>query len=602
MNDEKRKNLLLFAYSFAIGFICIFFLWLGSFQVFQDFIAKIEQNSFDMRQVIASKIKSQNNNIVVLGVDDPSYEYIMDKFGEWPISRKIWANTIELLEMADAKAIVFDLLFLKPNLNDVASDSALVNVVKKYNNVYFSMNFDNYENAVRTPPAISPKFKAKVKSGALPDDCKYTSFKNARVVMDELSFATKNIGAINVERDNDGVIRKFAPLFKYQGNYYPSLSLRVAMDLLNVKDIEIDKTKIILDDKHIIPIDESNRAILNWYSEENSNKHISFYNMLIAQKNHNAKFFKDNFKNKIVFIGTTATSMSDVKSSPISSQISGVDFHTTFLNNIFDHNFIKKSPLKVDFLVAVFLSFLIGYFVLANESIVKSFAVLFLMLIFYGIYTLVAMLWFDLWISVVFPYLTVVSTFVLVYCLKYLLKSKDYEQTYKLAVTDGLTQLYNHRFFQEQLAMNTDNFRRYGSVFSIIMIDIDFFKKFNDTYGHQSGDCVLKQVAKILKNNSRSTDLACRYGGEEMTLILNNTNKKEAVITAQKICQTVRDTLFVLANGEKVHVTISVGVATAGLNGLKPKDIIEYADKCLYIAKENGRNQVVYKPIKPKKD
>ena len=68
------------------------------------------------------------------------------------------------------------------------------------------------------------------------------------------------------------------------------------------------------------------------------------------------------------------------------------------------------------------------------------------------------------------------------------------------------------------MAMNASNFRRYGAVFSIIMIDIDFFKKFNDTYGHQSGDCVLKQVAQILRSASRSTDLACRYGGEEMTL------------------------------------------------------------------------------------
>ncbi len=594
MTNQQREKLSFVIYSFIIAFICIFFLWLGNFKIFQDFITKIEQNSFDMRQAIASKYKTFDNNIVVLGIDDPTYEYIMDKFGSWPISRKIWADTIELLEKSDAKAIVFDLSFLKPNLNDAASDKALVYAASKYNNVYFAMNFDNYDKDVRTPPTISPKFKVKVKSGVLSDN-ECTTFSNARFVMDELSFATKNVGAININRDNDGVIRKFAPLFKYKNDYYPALSLRVAMDLLKVQDIEIEKTKIILGGKYTIPIDESNRAILNWYGSDDAYKHVSFYSMLVAQKKHNTKFFKDNFKNKIVFIGTTATSMADIKSSPVSSQISGVDLHTTFLNNILDNNFIEKSPLKVDFLVAIFLSFLIGYFVLANESIIKSFMALFLILIFYGIYAFVVMAMYDVWVSVVFPYLTVASTFVLVYCEKYLLKSKDYEQTYKLAVTDGLTQLYNHRFFQEQLALNVNNFRRYGSVFSIIMIDIDFFKKFNDTYGHQSGDCVLKQVATIMRNTSRSTDLACRYGGEEMTLILNNTNKKDAVILAQKICQTVRNTLFVLANGEKVHVTISVGVATVGLNGQKPKELIEYADKCLYIAKENGRNQVVYK-------
>ena len=167
MTDKQNQKLLLIVYSFLIGFICIFFLWLGNFKIFQDFVTKIEQNSFDMRQAIASKYKTMNSNIVVLAIDDPAYEYIMDNYGIWPVSRKVWANTIELIELADPKAIVFDLLFIKPNLNDTAGDSALVNVAAKYNNVYFPMNFDDHDKSVRVPPAISPKFKVKIKSGVL---------------------------------------------------------------------------------------------------------------------------------------------------------------------------------------------------------------------------------------------------------------------------------------------------------------------------------------------------------------------------------------------------------------------------------------------------
>ena len=203
------------------------------------------------------------------------------------------------------------------------------------------------------------------------------------------------------------------------------------------------------------------------------------------------------------------------------------------------------------------------------------------------------MLQYNIWVGIVLPYISTISIFILTYCEKYLLKSKDYEQTYKLAVTDGLTQLYNHRFFQEQMINSVSNFMRYGNKFSLILIDIDFFKKFNDTYGHQSGDCVLKQVANILKKNSRNSDFVCRYGGEEMAIILTNTAKPEAIITAEKICNAVRNNKFILANGEKVNVTISVGVSTVGDNGEKPQEIIEFSDKCLYIAKENGRNQVV---------
>lgn len=160
-------------------------------------------------------------------------------------------------------------------------------------------------------------------------------------------------------------------------------------------------------------------------------------------------------------------------------------------------------------------------------------------------------------------------------------------------MTDGLTEMFNHRYFQEQMTNNIGNAKRYNSVFSLIMVDIDFFKKFNDTYGHQSGDAVLRQVAQTIKKNIRSTDIPCRYGGEEMSVILTNTNKEDAVKTAIKICEAVRNKEFELATGDRTHVTISLGVASMPENGDTTEKLIEYADKCLYVAKRNGRNQVV---------
>ena len=123
-------------------------------------------------------------------------------------------------------------------------------------------------------------------------------------------------------------------------------------------------------------------------------------------------------------------------------------------------------------------------------------------------------------------------------------------------------------------------------------IEIKTFKKFNDKFGHQSGDAVLKQVAQTLKRNVRSTDIVCRYGGEEMAIILTNTNKDEAILTAEKICNAVAEKIFDLANNQKEHVTISLGVATYPADGKNSQELIENADKGLYKAKENGRNQV----------
>ena len=128
--------------------------------------------------------------------------------------------------------------------------------------------------------------------------------------------------------------------------------------------------------------------------------------------------------------------------------------------------------------------------------------------------------------------------------------------------------------------------------FSLIIIDIDFFKKFNDKYGHQAGDAVLKHVAKTLKSCVRSEDFVCRYGGEEMTIILNNTNKETAVNIAEKICKTIASKQYELSPDLEVQITISLGVSTYPTNGKTPTELIEYADKCLYKAKENGRNQV----------
>jgi diguanylate cyclase (GGDEF)-like protein len=274
--------------------------------------------------------------------------------------------------------------------------------------------------------------------------------------------------------------------------------------------------------------------------------------------------------------------------------MAGVDIHATFLNNILDNNFIKQVSGKINFLIAVILSLIVGYYVLKTSSVVKSFIILSAIIITHLFIATFVMQFFHLWISVVIPLISITITFIFVYCEKYLLKVRDYEQTYKLAVEDGLTKLYNHRYFQEQMIANLNNYKRYGSVFSLILIDIDFFKKFNDTYGHQSGDAVLKQVANILKRNVRTSDIACRYGGEEMSIILTNTSKEDAVITANKICNAVRSNKFEVATGDMVSVTISVGVSASNENTKTPQEIIEYADKCLYKAKNSGRNQVVY--------
>ena len=163
---------------------------------------------------------------------------------------------------------------------------------------------------------------------------------------------------------------------------------------------------------------------------------------------------------------------------------------------------------------------------------------------------------------------------------------------YALAVTDGLTKLYVRRYFDLRLGEEYALADRYGGQFSVLLFDIDHFKKFNDTHGHQTGDMVLRQFAQLLRKNTRGSDVCCRYGGEEMVIILPQTGPDEAEVLAEKLCRAVRMHPFRGTENQELHVTTSIGVATYGPGCPGPDALVEAADKALYLAKESGRDRV----------
>lgn len=160
-----------------------------------------------------------------------------------------------------------------------------------------------------------------------------------------------------------------------------------------------------------------------------------------------------------------------------------------------------------------------------------------------------------------------------------------------LATRDGLTGLYNHRQFQSMLKDEVTRASRYADSVALVLCDIDFFKKVNDTYGHPFGDTVLKGVAAQLQENVREVDTAARYGGEEFALILARSNTAHALETAQRIRAIIAERTFRHMN-EKVPVTMSFGVAVYGEHANSIDSLIKKADKALYRAKKGGRNRV----------
>lgn len=582
------------SYLLGIVFFCVIAFVLFKNANLSSFIDAVENRTFDLRQgiLIKESAKKPSDDIVIIAIDDASYEYILENYGEWPLPRDVYAQIVNYLEKQNPSVIAFDLMFVKSMKSNADADKALIDVFKKYDNIFTSMNLDNQPEDLRTPPSLPDKLTVNIINNSKIDFSLLT-FLNCRKILDGIINNSSNIGIINVSRSDDGVLRKMPLVMRYDNKYYPQLALKVGLNYLSEKQnsFEIDKNSEFRISGKKIYLDSDGSAILNWYGPAGTYTYIPFYKLNKAVKGE-SNDLNYNFAGKIVYFGTTASSLFDIKTVPVGKIYPGVEVQATYVNNLIDNNFIKKVNKGYTIALSILLALLIVSIVTRLES---AFAASMISLSVYFLYLLIAyyaMKYEHLWLEVIYPLIFSIFAYTTAYVVKYLIKSRDFEQQYKLATTDGLTELFNHRYFQEQMRMQIEQSRRYNHKFSLIIVDIDYFKKFNDTFGHQSGDAVLKQVAQTLKRNVRSTDIVCRYGGEEMSIILPNTDKVEALATARKICSKVAQHKFKLASENETNVTISLGVSTYPEDAQNASEIIDIADKRLYFAKNNGRNQV----------
>lgn len=563
--------------------------------VITSFFDVAENRTFDYRQSlrIMHKQPTPNKDIVVLAIDDASLELLWDKYGEWPLPRDVYADVINHIEKQNPQMVIFDLMFIKSMRDAQNSDKVFLEAMNKYNNIYTAMTFDDQPTDMRAPIKLPKRLKYNLENKSKINISKKYGFKNCRALIPELMNGNVHIGLANVVRNSDGIIREAAPLMEYKGEYYPHLIFDAAVNYLTDKqnkDITIDKKGNMKIANTTLPITYDGDVILNWYGPSGTHTILPLYKV-VREISNNKKDF--DFKDKIVIVGTTAMSLHDTKSVPIQENVyPGVEVHATFFNNMLDNNFIKLTTPATDTLIVATVVCLIGLIVMLSSSTIFAVLSTVLFSIGYLFISYYVMEIFNLWIPIVLPVIFIVIAFSLSYLTKYLIKSKDFEHQYKLATIDGLTELYNHRYFQETLKNQVEIAKRYNQTFSLIIIDIDFFKKFNDTYGHQAGDAVLKQVAQTLKKNSRTTDVVCRYGGEEMSIILPNTSLEEALLSANRFNKAVEEKEFYINSNTTSKVTISVGVATFPQDAETAQELIEKADKGLYYAKKHGRNQV----------
>lgn len=165
-------------------------------------------------------------------------------------------------------------------------------------------------------------------------------------------------------------------------------------------------------------------------------------------------------------------------------------------------------------------------------------------------------------------------------------------------IRDDLTGLYNRRYFNRELPTEIERYARFGTSFSLVMLDLDHFKNFNDTYGHAAGDVAIKSTADVIYSNARLYDRVVRYGGEEFTAILPQTNKSEAVVVAERIRCAVQESQIVFSGRHLGALTVSAGVSTFPLDALSMEQLVQNADQALYKAKSDRNRVAVYEDTK----
>lgn len=564
-----------------------------------SFIDMVENRTFDLRQNIMVNLgmRHANENIVIAAIDDASYEYILTHYGEWPLPRDVYADITNYLEKQNPDIIAFDLMFVNSMKSNSDADIKLSSAITKNDNVFTAMNFDVQPAELRTPPKLPENLSLKVKNNSKIDFSEHT-YTNCRAILKQILDGTKNIGIINVSRADDGILRKMPLFVIYNGKFYPQLALKIGnKHFEKTENLKPQNEYIIQSNGRVsvngrnIYLDKDGSVILNWYGPAGSYEYIPVYKLIKAAKGEKTDINNYNFKNKIIYFGTTAASLYDIKTVPAGKLYPGVEVQATYINNLINDDFIRKIDRKATIVISALLALSV---IMCAVKIPSAILATITSLSIYFVYLILSyylMCFGNLWIEVIYPIIFGTLAFTCTFIVKYLIKSRDFDQQYKLATTDGLTELFNHRYFQDQMKMQIEQSKRYGTKFSLIIIDIDFFKKFNDTYGHQVGDAVLRLVASTLKRNVRSTDIVCRYGGEEMSIILPNTDKDEAVSTAKKLCQKVAENKLKI-NGKDIGVTISLGVGTFPENGQNSSEIIDFADSKLYQAKNSGRNRV----------
>lgn len=477
------------------------------------------------------------DRFVIVDIDEETLARLNQR---WPIKRDVYASFLKQISgRQDRPAIIgLDILFAGKSENPEA-DLLFANALKESANVIIASYFDDRDRLI------------------LPD----------KIFLE----SAKAVGFVNYPRDNDLTVRRAYPL-KYPDKDEPYYSF--ALEILSA-----------IGGGFSIPFDRKNyTARINYFAKFNDFKVVPLWRIL------ESKAPESLCKDKIVLVGNAKEIYHDIHPTPL-GLMPGLGINANFLMSVLSGRTLKATPKIINFPLLFVISLLIIFvtYKLGNlKGLILSVAV-----IISGFYASTVCISRD----IIFDFLGIVFialfSFLAIIMLKYLSTIIENTLLRKLAVTDGLTGLYVLRYFEVKLnsEINTAITKKDG--LSLAIFDIDYFKKINDTYGHDAGNEILKKVASIMKNRSRKTDTLVRFGGEEFAAILPQTNAEGAGRYAEIIRKAIESCDFVYQD-KILKVTVSAGTSSLpDSKNASAQELLKTADTALYEAKTSGRNKVV---------
>jgi diguanylate cyclase (GGDEF)-like protein len=566
----KYKYRIRWALALAVATAVILFY---QFDVFE----RLELQTLDQRFRFKPS-RPIGSDIVFIDMAEDSIQAI----GRWPWPRSWHATLIKALSDYKPKAIVFDVLFSEPQ--DAIDDFALEEAIKESGNVFLPILFELKEQNA---------------------DYLYKGAGVASIIEPLPQFAeyAHDEGHINAIPDIDGILRRVPPVILFKEKPVYQLGLKVAMDILGVKNENI----YFYPDRHVIftmasgnkmlkiPLDDKNQFIINWKERWGREfMHFSYIDVIksyaMVRKGLSPQVDFNEFKGKICVIGLTASGLTDIKPVPIDNAYPAVGINATIINSVINNDFIYNVPKRYNMLIILLVSIIVTLY-LSNLRLIGGMVMAAISIICYAILSIALFNLFNIAVATFYPILAIAMSYSLTSLYAQILQSIERGRLFRQATRDGLTNLYNIRHFNLMLEAEFRNVSACESKrLAIIMGDVDNFKHLNDTYGHQAGDAILKEFAGIIQSKCRQTDIVARYGGEEFIVMLSGAGEKEAFDTAEKIRDGIQDRKFKFRN-DICSATMSIGVAEFS-NEREKEELVEKADKALYKAKHEGKNRV----------